>query len=57
MLMEENLQLYAQGSHNDQSTNQDLQHSILDYQQRQFFHGETFKPYKRVNGENLTNYS
>lgn len=42
MLTEENPQLYAQGSHNDQSTNQDLQYSILDYQQQQFFHGETF---------------
>jgi hypothetical protein len=57
MLMEENPQLYAQGSHNDQSTNQDLQHSILDYQQQQFFHGETFKPQKGVNYENLINYS
>jgi hypothetical protein len=45
MLMEENPQLYAQGNHNDQSTNQDLQYSILDYQQQQFFHGETFKQY------------
>jgi hypothetical protein len=44
MLKEENPQLYAQENQNDQSTNQGLQYSILDYQPQQFFHGETFKP-------------